>query len=101
MWLTPILKGTNDNCLREVIVFGNSMLPLYRHGDQLLVSETAPVKTGDRIVVQASKHGTVSGILVHRDQKCVVLNIGGLSKKCCSIDTTDIDFFGRVVWASQ
>lgn len=101
MMLQSIWQQTNADHLTQIMVFGNSMLPLYRHGDQLIVSDSIPVKIGDRIIVKASKHGTLGGTLIYRDKKRIVINIGGVAKKSCSIEMLEVDFLGRIVWASQ
>lgn len=94
-------QETNADHLTQIMVFGNGMLPLYRHGDQLIVSDSIPVKIGDRIIVKASTHGTLGGTLIYRDSRRIVVNIGGVAKKSCSIEMPDVDFLGRIVWASQ
>lgn len=97
----PTQGECNADRLKRVVVFGNGMLPLYRHGDQLLVSGSAPLKIGDRVLLQTGKHGTLGGTLVHRDDKRIVISMGGTAKKSCSIESLDVEFLGRIVWASQ
>lgn len=87
--------------LRTIVVFGNAMLPCYRHGDRLIVSETAPLKPGDRVVVQTGSQQTIGGTLVRRDRKAVVLTAVGLGKRDVVIDKEDVSFLGRIIWASQ
>lgn len=42
---------------RTITVFGNSMMPLYGHGDRLIVSDEVPITIGDRVVVETSRLG--------------------------------------------
>jgi phage repressor protein C with HTH and peptisase S24 domain len=96
------LQGNFENDkVRTVVVSGDAMLPLYRHGDHLIVSESVPIRIGDRVVVQTERYGTVGGILVYRNGKCVVVDSGGIKRNDFVIDASEVDFLGRVIWASQ
>lgn len=86
---------------RTITVLGNSMLPLYRHGDLLIVSDQVPAGIGDRIVIESSAHGTLGGTLLYRDQKRVAVMLGGKPKRDIMVDLSDVEFLGRVIWASQ
>jgi len=86
---------------RTVTVHGNSMLPLYRHGDRLIVSDNLPITVGDRILVESRDHGTLGGTLLYRDSKCLALMLGGQSRRDVLLDPAQIAFLGRIVWASQ
>lgn len=86
---------------RTVTVHGNSMLPLYRHGDRLIVSDSLPITVGDRILVESRDHGMLGGTLLHRDSKCVAVMLGGQSRREVLVDSSEVEFLGRIVWASQ
>ena len=82
-------------------VYGNGMLPLYRHGDQLIVSANVPIKTGDRVLLEMKNKSQLCGILIHRAKDVVGINIGGQSRKEVLVKASEIVFLGRVIWASQ
>ena len=86
---------------KTVTVRGNSMLPLYRHGDQLIVSDRVPVALGDRILIESRKYGTLGGTLLHKDASCIALMLGGRPRREVLVDAGDVDYLGRIVWASQ
>lgn len=86
---------------RTVTVHGNSMLPLYRHGDRLIVSDNVPIAIGDRILVETREHGMLGGTLLYRDSKCLTVMLGGQSRRDVLVDPAQIEFLGRIVWASQ
>jgi signal peptidase I len=92
----PFVDGT-----RTITVLGNSMMPLYRHGDRLIVSDQVPTSVGDRIVVETSSHGTLGGTLLYRDQTCIAVMLGGRSKRDVEVNLSDVEFLGRIMWASQ
>lgn len=86
---------------RTVTVHGNSMLPLYRHGDTLIVSDRVPIALGDRVFVESRVHGPLGGTLLFRDSNCITLMLGGRSKHDVLVENAQVEFLGRIVWASQ
>lgn len=86
---------------RAFDVHGNALLPLYRHGDRLIVSGTSAVKIGDRILLETRDGDVIAGTLTHRSnyEKCIY--VGGSDRKEIVIANTDVTFMGRIVWASQ
>lgn len=86
---------------KTITVHGNSMLPLYRHGDRLIVSDKVPIAIGDRVLVEARGQGTMGGTLLALNSRSVALMLGGRSHKEVLVDSSEVEFLGRIVWASQ
>lgn len=86
---------------RTITVFGNSMLPLYGHGDRLIVSEDVPVTVGDRVVIESNRLGLIGGVLVHRDHNTIAVALGGKSRRELLVKPADVTYLARVLWASQ
>jgi phage repressor protein C with HTH and peptisase S24 domain len=86
---------------RTITVFGNSMMPLYGHGDRLIVSNEVPIAVGDRIVVESDRLGLIGGVLVHRDRNGIAVTLGGKSRREVLVKPDDVVYIGRVLWASQ
>lgn len=82
-------------------VSGDSMLPLYRDGDTLIVAPNAPVRRGDRVVVK-TKEGEVMAKILHRQtpRKLELLSLNA-DYPSRSFDSSDIEWIARVIWASQ
>jgi len=98
----PHIREVGDGeDVRTFEVFGNSMLPVYRHGDRLVVSATAPIKTGDRILILTSAGTIVGGTLVHRSDLELVMVAFGVRRVGLVVASGDIHFVGRIIWASQ
>jgi len=95
------LDLTSVQDARAINVYGNGMLPLYRHGDQLIVSAKVPVRAGDRVLLEMKDGSHVCGTLFRKTEDLVGINIGGQSRKEALIDASSIAFLGRVIWASQ
>ena len=82
-------------------VTGDSMLPLYRDGDIIVVSPTAQMRRGDRVVVR-TKDGEVLVKVLHRQTpKLVELHSLNAAHGPRVIEMKDVEGMGRIVWASQ
>jgi phage repressor protein C with HTH and peptisase S24 domain len=86
---------------KAINVYGNGMLPLYRHGDQLIVSAAVPVRIGDRVIVETKDKRQVCGTLFHKAEDSLGISLGGQKRKEILIRAIDIEFLGRVIWASR
>ncbi len=82
-------------------VSGESMLPLYRDGDTLIVAPNAPVRRGDRVVVR-TKDGEVMAKILHR-QTPRTLELHSLNPDHPNrvFETKDVEWIARILWASQ
>lgn len=86
---------------RNIVVHGNSMLPLYRHGDQLIVSKAASVRTGDRVSVETKSGETHGGTLVLQNEKVIQIARGGSLRRDLTLKVADVRCVSRILWASQ
>lgn len=82
-------------------VQGDSMMPLYRDGDVLIVEPGAQVRRGDRVVVK-TREGEVMAKVLHRQSprmiELVSLNPDHPNR---NFDIDEIDWIARIIWASQ
>ena len=82
-------------------VQGDSMLPLYRDGDVLIVEPGAQVRRGDRVVVK-TREGEVMAKVLHRQSprtiELVSLNPDHPNR---NFDIDEVDWIARIIWASQ
>jgi len=92
----PVIAGG-----KTITVHGNSMLPLYRHGDQMTVSDRVPVAVGALLLMDTRLHGRLGGTLLYRDAKCIAVLLGGRPRKDMLINPAEVEYLGRIVWASQ
>ena len=72
----------------------DSMKPAYREGDILVLSPSADIRRGDRVVVKTKK-GIFAGEFVRRTE---IKNFGSGTEE---FDASDIQWMARVVWVSQ
>ena len=82
-------------------VEGDSMLPLYREGDMLVVDPNGPMESGDRVVVRTSEGDVMAKELAARDENAVVLRALHDAQKDMTYRTDEVEWMGRIVWASQ
>ncbi len=82
-------------------VSGDSMLPLYRDGDRLIVDRNAQVRKGDRVVVRTNAGEVMTKVLARQTAKTIDLHSLNPDHPHRSFDVTDVDWIGRIIWASQ
>ncbi len=82
-------------------VTGDSMIPLYRSGDRLIVSPKDQVRPNDRVVVR-TKAGEVMVKILHRQTaKQVELHSLNPDYQPILLGMSDVDWIARIIWASQ
>lgn len=94
----PEVKDENAYALE---VTGDSMLPLYREGDILVVSPNSGVRRGDRVVARTLEGEVMAKILVRRTAKTVELASLNPEHANLVLPLERIDWMARIVWASQ
>jgi phage repressor protein C with HTH and peptisase S24 domain len=95
----PSAAGEDGTYALEVA--GDSMLPLYRDGDVIVVSPTAEPRRGDRVVVRTREGEVLVKILHRQTAKTVELHSLNAAHPPRVIDINDIEGMGRIIWASQ
>lgn len=82
-------------------ITGNSMDPVYREGDIIVVSPNAPMRKGDRVVVK-TKAGEVMAKTLQR-QTAKTLEVSSINPEHPpkSFNMAEIDWVARIIWASQ
>jgi phage repressor protein C with HTH and peptisase S24 domain len=93
--------GARDQQSFALRVKGDSMLPLYRNGDTIIVSRDAPCRKGDRVVVRTRGGEVMAKILHKKTARSVDLASLNPDHPSRSLSVADIDWMGRIVWASQ
>jgi len=82
-------------------VQGDSMLPLYRHGDMLVVQPNAPVRKGDRVVVKTISGEVMAKVLERRTSAVVELISLNPDHPHRRLAAGEVEWLARIVWASQ
>ncbi|ANT49864.1 S24 family peptidase [Mesorhizobium amorphae] len=82
-------------------VQGDSMLPLYRNGDVLIVEPGAATRKGDRVVVKTAAGEVMAKVLDRHTTKSIVLISLNPEHPDRDIPMRDVEWVARIVWASQ
>lgn len=82
-------------------VSGDSMEPLYRDGDRVIVSPAASVRRGDRVVVRTTEGEVMVKQLVRLTAKRIELASLNPAHQGRSLATEDVAWIARILWASQ
>ena len=82
-------------------VQGDSMLPLYRHGDVLIVDPGAQVRGGDRVVVKTHGGEVMAKVLHRQSPRSIELVSLNPEHPNRNFDIDEVDWIARIIWASQ
>lgn len=82
-------------------VQGDSMLPVYRDGDVLVVEPGAPVRKGDRVVVKTLGGEVMAKVLSRQSSDGIELISLNRDHPDRSFATGEVEWIARIVWASQ
>ncbi|MGB6947780.1 MAG: helix-turn-helix transcriptional regulator [Methyloceanibacter sp.] len=91
----------DDDNAYALEVTGDSMQPLYRDGDILIVSPNSNTHKGDRVVLRTTDGEVVAKILVRRTAKTVEITSFNPAHPNLVFPVERIDWLARIVWASQ
>lgn len=82
-------------------ITGESMLPIYRDGDRIIVSPLASTRRGDRVVVKTAGGEVMAKILGRSTVRRIELQSFNPSFEDRVLEPADVVFIHRVIWASQ
>jgi phage repressor protein C with HTH and peptisase S24 domain len=82
-------------------IAGDSMEPIYRAGDIVIVQPRAAVRRGDRVVVRTRSGEVMAKVLGRRNEQTVELVSLNPSHAPRVLPTADVDWIARILWASQ
>jgi phage repressor protein C with HTH and peptisase S24 domain len=82
-------------------ITGESMLPVYRDGDRIIVSPSASTRRGDRVVVKTTEGEVMAKQLARITMRKVELQSFNPQFEDRALDLTEITFIHRIIWASQ
>jgi len=100
-WDEVAFPGVPDEKAYALEIAGDSMLPLYRDGDTIIVSPTAAVRRGDRVVVKTTEGEVLAKQLKRETAKTIELASLNPERPDRVLARSEIAFMARVIWASQ
>ena len=96
----PLPAGAGEGAY-ALQVQGDSMLPLYRDGDVVIVDPAAQLRKGDRVVAKTTTGEVTAKILARKTSKVVELQSLNPDHPDRTVPADDIVWIARIVWASQ
>ena len=100
-WDEIEVPGVTDQNAYALEITGDSMEPLYREGDRIIVSPSATMRKGDRVVVRTNDGQVMAKILQRQTSRTLELASFNPSHANKSFEMKDIDWVARIMWASQ
>lgn len=82
-------------------VSGDSMMPLYREGDIIIVDPTAQVRKGDRVVAKTREGEVLAKTLERRNASIVELQSINPDHDTLKFKPDELEWLARIIWASQ
>jgi phage repressor protein C with HTH and peptisase S24 domain len=100
-WEEIGFPGVKDENAYAVEITGDSMEPVYRDGDIIIVSPNSTPRRGDRVVVRTRDGEVLAKILKRQTAQRVELASFNVQHETILLPASQIEWIGRIVWASQ
>ena len=100
-WDAIPFPAVNDEHAYALKISGQAMEPAYRDGDIIVVSPSAPIRRGDRVVVRTKSGEVTVKELKRKTAKSVELKSLGAEQAEQTIAMPDVLWIARILWASQ
>ncbi|HUI13559.1 MAG TPA: helix-turn-helix transcriptional regulator [Xanthobacteraceae bacterium] len=100
-WDEIAFPAVTDEHAYALEVSGQSMEPAYRDGDVILVSPSAPIRRGDRVVVRTKEGEVLAKELKRRTAKSIELKSLNTQHPDRTLAADDVLWIARILWASQ
>lgn len=100
-WDEIPFPGLGDPHAYALEISGDSMEPVYRDGDTVIISPQANIRRGDRVVVKTKDGEVMAKLLLRQSARKIELQSLNKQHEDRSLNVDDVVWIGRVVWASQ
>jgi len=93
--------GVQDENAYALEITGNSMEPVYRNGDIVIVSPNSQPRRGDRVVARTRAGEVLAKVLERQTAKTVDLSSFNPEHPTISLPLEEVAWIARIVWVSQ
>jgi phage repressor protein C with HTH and peptisase S24 domain len=100
-WDEIPFPAVEDEHAYALEISGNSMQPAYRDGTIIIVSPSAPIRRGDRVVVKTKNGEVMAKELKRKTAKTLELKSLNPEHDDRVLATDQVVWVARIVWASQ
>ncbi len=100
-WEEIAFPDVQDENAYALEISGDSMLPLFREGDIVIVSPNASVRRGDRVVVKTMEGEILAKELKRQTAKTIELQSLNPDHPDRTFEMKKVDWIARIIWSSQ
>jgi phage repressor protein C with HTH and peptisase S24 domain len=100
-WDEVAFPDLGQNHAYALEISGDSMLPVYRDGDVIVVNPEAPVRRGDRVVVKTIEGEVLAKELKRQTGKTIELRSLNVAHEDRVLQMEQVDWIARIMWSSQ
>ena len=100
-WDETVFPNFHDEHAYALEISGDSMMPLFRDGDIIVVAPQAAVRRGDRVVVKTKTGEVLAKELKRRTAKSIELKSLNPEHPDRAFDLKDVEWVARIMWSSQ
>ena len=94
-------NGADDDHSYSLEISGDSMQPLYRDGDRIIVSPGSPIRRGDRVVVKTTDGEVLAKELKRQTARTIELKSLNPAHEDRVLPLEKVAWMARIIWASQ
>ena len=100
-WDEIPFPGFSDPRAYALEITGDSMAPVYRDGDIVIVSPEASIRRGDRVVVKTKEGEALAKLLMRQTASSIALQSFNPLHEDRVLAIEEIEWLARIIWASQ
>lgn len=100
-WDELLFPNIGDPNAFALEITGDSMTPVYRDGDTIIVSPAASVRRGDRVVVKTMQGEVMAKQLLRQTARRIELQSINTQHPDREVPVEDLAWMQRIVWVSQ
>lgn len=100
-WDEVGLPDIGDPHAYALEIAGDSMEPVFRDGDMVVVSPAAPIRRNDRVVLRTQAGEVMAKQLARRSARRIEFKSLNPEHRDRSFDLVEVAWVHRIVWASQ
>jgi phage repressor protein C with HTH and peptisase S24 domain len=100
-WEEVRFPGLETENVYALEITGDSMEPVYRRGDRIVVAPGVPVRRGDRVVARTKDGEVLAKVLGRQTERMVELLSLNPDYPPRDLPRGDLAWMARILWASQ
>ncbi len=100
-WEEVRFPGLETETVYALEISGDSMEPVYRSGDRIVVAPDATVRRGDRVVVRTREGEVLAKVLGRQTERTIELLSLNPKYGPRELARSELSWMGRILWASQ